>query len=224
MVAGPNPRYISNRVFDSLGIDLFSPRNVSQWAWIWGQFLDHTFGLAEAGSTEDASIPFDSSDPLESFTNTLGPISMTRNAVANGTGTSPSNPRQQVNTVNSYIDGWPIYGGTQQRLAWLRTGPDNGNAASEGADLMLPGGYLPHASARGDVSTAPTMTLDGNHGIADRWCATARAWSASLMPRTSSRTRWSKHTAGWFGAIRFVNWRPGCTRWPQHGSEPPANE
>jgi hypothetical protein len=67
MVSGPNPRYISNRVFNSLGVDLFSERNVSQLAWVWGQSLDHTFGDALSG-TEEADIAFDSSDPLEGFT------------------------------------------------------------------------------------------------------------------------------------------------------------
>jgi hypothetical protein len=79
MAAGPNPRYISNRIFNSLGVDLFSERDVSQWAWVWGQFLDHTFGLAHSG-TADAGIAFDSSDPLESFTDTLGPIPFDRDA------------------------------------------------------------------------------------------------------------------------------------------------
>ena len=87
MTGGPNPRYISNRVFNSRGVDLFSERNVSQWVWVWGQFLDHTFGLAEAG-TDEAGIPFDPSDPLEGFTDTLGPIPFDRDAVAPGTGTS----------------------------------------------------------------------------------------------------------------------------------------
>jgi hypothetical protein len=160
IVDGPNPRYISNRIFNSLGVDLFSERNVSQWVWVWGQFLDHTFGLAEGG-TEDASIPFSSTDPLEGYTNTLGPIPFTRNAVAPGTGTSPSNPRQQINTVNSYIDGWPLYGGSHERLAWLRSGPDDGKARGQGGKLLLPGGYLPRASARGDVAKSPTMQLHG---------------------------------------------------------------
>ena len=58
MVEGPNARYVSNRIFNSLGQDLFSERNDSQWLWVWGQFLDHTVGLARAG-TEDAAIAFD---------------------------------------------------------------------------------------------------------------------------------------------------------------------
>src|ERR1700760_2636149 len=70
MPAGPNPRYISNRIFNSLGVDLFSERNVSQMAWVWGQVLDHSFGLAASG-TENASIAFDAGDPLEAFANDL---------------------------------------------------------------------------------------------------------------------------------------------------------
>jgi hypothetical protein len=88
LATGPNPRYISNRVFNSLGVDLFSERNVSQWAWVWGQFLDHTFGLAQSGN-EDASIAFNQADPLERFTDNFGVIPFTRDAVAPGTGTSP---------------------------------------------------------------------------------------------------------------------------------------
>src|SRR4051794_25623901 len=63
-VGGPAPRYTSNRVFNDSGQNVFSERNVSQWGWTWGQFMDHVFGLAEGGG-ESSSIAFNSSDPLE---------------------------------------------------------------------------------------------------------------------------------------------------------------
>ncbi len=113
MVAGPNPRYVSNRIFNSLGQDLFSERSASQWLWVWGQFVDHTFGHAQSGS-EEAPIAFDAEDPLESFSDTLGAIPFTRDAVAPGTGTSASNPRQQVNRVSSFIDASAIYGNSRR--------------------------------------------------------------------------------------------------------------
>ena len=47
MDAGPPPRYISNRIFNDVGQNLFSENGVSQWGWVWGQFLDHTFGLRQ---------------------------------------------------------------------------------------------------------------------------------------------------------------------------------
>ena len=154
MVEGPNPRYVSNRVFNSLGVDLFSERNVSQWGWIWGQFLDHSFGRAEPGQ-EYAPIPVNAADPLERFEDTFESMPFARNGVAPGTGTGPGNPREQVNTVNSYVDAWALYGGSTKRLEWMRTGPDDGNPAHAGATLLLTKKYLPTAAARGDAQTAP---------------------------------------------------------------------
>ena len=160
MTPGPNPRYISNRVMNPLGVDLFSERNVSAWAWVWGQFLDHTFGRAEVGP-EQAPISFNAADPLESFSDTLGYIPFNRTAVAPGTGTGPGNPRQQVNTMGSYIDAASVYGNTQKRLEWMRTGPDNGKPEKMGAKLLLPRDYLPSASARHDPESAPAMVAEG---------------------------------------------------------------
>jgi hypothetical protein len=160
MVSGPSPRYISNRIFNSLGVDLFSARYVSQWGWVWGQFLDHTFGLAKSGTTQ-APIPFNASDPLETYRDSSGQIDFTRDAMAPGTGHRRGHPRLQVNTESSYIDAAAVYGETRSRLDWLLQGPDNGNLADSGAKLMLPGGYLPEADARGNWRTAPYMQAQG---------------------------------------------------------------
>src|SRR5690349_9185269 len=157
-VSGPNTRLISNRIFNDVNQNIFSEHRVSQWAWTWGQFLDHTFGLA-AGGTEAANIPFNANDPQESFTDTLGVIPFTRDAAAPGTGST--NARQQTNTVNSYLDAWAVYGGTQQRLEWLRNGPLDGNMANHAATLTLANNYLPRRTARGDPANAPAMAVDG---------------------------------------------------------------
>ena len=71
MTDGPSPRYISNRIFNDTGQNLFSARGVTQWGWAWGQFLDHTMGLAQGG-TDAANLEFDASDPLEAFDNDFG--------------------------------------------------------------------------------------------------------------------------------------------------------
>ncbi len=157
-VTGPNARFVSNRTFNDVGQNIFSERRVTQWGWLWGQFLDHTFGLAQGG-TEPADIRFNRGDPLETFTNDLGVIPFTRNAAAPGTGVT--NARQQVNTVSSYIDGFSIYGGTAQREEWLRDGSVDGNPTNNAATLMLPGGYLPTRDQRGNPATAPDVAIDG---------------------------------------------------------------
>jgi hypothetical protein len=77
--------------------------------------------------------------------------------MANGTGVTT--PRQQVNTVSSYIDAWAVYGGTNERLDWLRPGPIDGDPTNNDAHLLLTrDGYLPTGTARPGV-TAPTMDL-----------------------------------------------------------------
>jgi len=157
-VAGPNSRYVSNRVFNDVNQNVFSEHRATQMAWTWGQFLDHTFGLAQGG-TQTANIPFNSTDPLERFTDTLGFVPFTRDAAAPGTGTT--NPRQAINTVNSYLDASAVYGSTPQRQEWLRSGPVDNNLANNAATLMMPNNYLPKATSRGDAATAPTMAVDG---------------------------------------------------------------
>src|SRR5436309_9240353 len=51
MEGGPSPRYVSNRVFNDGGQNLFSENGVSQWGWVWGQFVDHDIGLRDRKST-----------------------------------------------------------------------------------------------------------------------------------------------------------------------------
>ncbi|MEN3361070.1 MAG: peroxidase, partial [Mycobacteriales bacterium] len=158
-VTGPNERFISNRVFNDEAQNVFSERSVSQWGNVWGQFLDHTFGLRSA-TGEVVNIPFSSSDPLEEFTNDFGAIQDQRSAPAPGTGVT--NPRQQVNTENSFIDAEAVYGHDPNRLDWLREGSLDGNPTNNGPRLMLsPTGYLPAADQRGNPTAAPTMDVDG---------------------------------------------------------------
>jgi hypothetical protein len=157
-VSGPNARYISNRVFNDSIQNLFSERRITQWGWTWGQFLDHTFGLRDVAGTT-ANIPFSSTDTMEEFDNTLGYIPFTRSAAAAGTGVT--NPRQQVNTQNSYIDAEAVYGTTSSRLEWLRDGSVDGNVTNNAATLMMPGNYLPRKDSRGNPATAPAVDVDG---------------------------------------------------------------
>ena len=73
-------------------------------------------------------------------------IPFVRSAAAPGTGVR--NPRQQINTISSYIDAFAVYGGDNRRLEWLRVGPVDGDLSNNSALLFLPGGYLPPLDSR----------------------------------------------------------------------------
>jgi hypothetical protein len=171
-VGGPGARYLSNRVFSDevkddkqrdFAVNIFSEHQVSQWGWVWGQFLDHTFGLREGELPSDphgepAPIPVPGSDPMEHVSGN-GKIPFVRSAPAPGTGVT--NARQQVNLESSYIDAAGVYGSDDKRLEWLREGPVDGDLRNNGAKLLLPGAYLPRRDARGSSADAPEMALDG---------------------------------------------------------------
>jgi hypothetical protein len=147
MAAGPAARYVSNRIFNDVGQNLFSENDVTQWGWAWAQFVDHDIGFADERPGEDAPIGFAAADPLERFTDDLGSIGFSRTPTAPGTGVTT--PRQQLNTVSSYIDASNVYGTTRGRATWLR----------DGARLLLTrDGYLPRTSAK---PAAPPMDLFG---------------------------------------------------------------
>ena len=162
-VEGPDLRSVSNRVFTDVHQNVFSENLVSQWGWVWGQFIDHDIGLrAEptvGGKTETLNLAFDPDDPLETFTNSLGVIPFTRSAVTPGTGVNT--PRQQTNTISSYINASLVYGTDEARLEWLRDGPVDGDLSNNSALLLMPDGLLPRRDARGDATTAPEMAADG---------------------------------------------------------------
>jgi hypothetical protein len=159
LVSGPLVRYVSNRIFNDVSQNLFSENGVTQWGFAWGQFMDHVFGLRQEVGGESLSITFNANDRLEQFTNELGSIPFSRTPAAPGTGVSST--REQINTVSSYIDAWNVYGGTDQRLEWLRDGSLDGRSSNNRATLLMPGGYLPQANARGNAAAAPAMARDG---------------------------------------------------------------
>lgn len=157
VIDGVSGRYVSNRIFNDSNQNVFSENGVTHWSFVWGQFLDHTIGLRESGD-EDISIDFDAQDPLEEFTNDLGPITSKRSAAATGTGVDTA--REQVNTVSAFIDAWAVYGGSDERLDWLRVGPLDGDPTNNDAALLEVDGYLPTSSARAD-DDVPAVELMG---------------------------------------------------------------
>ena len=80
--AGRRPGTSATASYNDTHQNLFSENGVTQWGFVWGQFMDHTFGLREEAGGENAPIAFNKTDPLETFTNTLGSIAFTRTPAA----------------------------------------------------------------------------------------------------------------------------------------------
>lgn len=159
-----NPRKISNTLFsqvDSNGDPLLinDQLNLSDYTWVFGQFLDHDITLSE-NNQEPAMISVDFPDvhfnPGGAFPNTV--IPMNRNKVMEGTGTNLGNPREHINEITAWIDGSGIYGSDAYRANWLRT--------MQGGKLKVStGNLLPYNTISGEFEDvvdidAPFMADD----------------------------------------------------------------
>ncbi|MBK7869901.1 MAG: T9SS type A sorting domain-containing protein [Saprospiraceae bacterium] len=116
----PNPRLISNTIFAQPGL-INDPKVLSDFCWVWGQFIDHDFGLTDDG-TEPAMIQVPQGDPwFDPMGTGQVMIPMTRNKFDVATGTSVGNPRQHPNELTAFVDASGVYGSDEERAAWLRT-------------------------------------------------------------------------------------------------------
>lgn len=109
----PNARELSNVLGNQPG-NFADSRNLSSFAWQWGQFLDHDITLTPSDALDPLHIFVnDSNDPLYPI------IPMSRSTYDATTGTTT--PRQQLNANSSYIDASMVYGSDAGRAAALRT-------------------------------------------------------------------------------------------------------
>ncbi len=156
----PNPRVISNTLFVQ---DKFmkNEKNLSDYMFIWGQFIDHDMTLV----TDDASQPFYIQVPIydpwmDPFGSGSAIIPMSRSNSYPGTGTSLQNPRKFANAITAYMDASVVYGSTDQEAAWIRT-------FSNGKLKTSAGNLLPYNTLTGELGSeidpnTPFMDMRGS--------------------------------------------------------------
>ena len=143
----PNPRELSNVIFSQPDY-IYDEHELSDFIWVFGQFLDHDITLLEESHNEPAFIAVPRCDPIFDPA-CLGQsvVMMVRNQPMHGTGTSPDNPRSYANEISAFIDGSAVYGSTLERAQWLRTMVDGKLKTSEG-------NLLPFNTIDGEINGA----------------------------------------------------------------------
>ncbi len=118
----PNPRVISNTLFAQTEL-LNDPLNLSDFVWVFGQFLDHDVTAVSNSAVETANIPVNFEDvhfnPGNAYDDIM--IRMNRSMPRANSGTSVNNPRKFTNDITSWIDGSNVYGSDQERADYLRS-------------------------------------------------------------------------------------------------------
>ena len=139
-------------------------------------------GCARRRAASARRSPSTAHDPLEAFTQRLRRDRLLAHA-GGARHRRRRTPRQQINTVSSYIDALGASTATTDaRLDWLREGPSTATSPTTGAPAAA-GRLLPRRR-RGNAAAAPTMELKGR---LDRH-ARRRRWSpATCAPTRTSR-------------------------------------
>ncbi len=168
----PSAREISNVVADQTTAGL-NEDGLSDFVWLWGQFLDHDIDLTEGASPAepfDIEVPHGDPffDPGATGRQTIG---FNRSAWKPGTGTSRTNPRRQMNGITSWIDASNVYGSDAARADALRAGA--GKLRMSRGKLLprntrgLPnaGGTGAHLYLAGDVRANEQVGLTAMHTL-----------------------------------------------------------
>lgn len=167
-----NARQISNEIANQEE-SVLNDRQLTDYLWIWGQFLDHDIDLSEgANPTEDFSVEVPVGDPLfDPFGTGVVEIPLSRTAYIDAEESSDGQ-RQQINQITAFLDGSVIYGSDEERATELRTHEGGLLKTSEGdllpfneAGLENAGGTSETLFLAGDVRANENVALSSMHTI-----------------------------------------------------------
>ncbi|MSX02600.1 MAG: peroxidase [Actinobacteria bacterium] len=140
----PGARALSNAL-SAQSDDALNDRQMSDFVYVFGQFLDHDIDLSTTSSSESFPIPVPagdpSFDPSSTGTKTIGFTRSTFNSAGRG-----NRARQQTNTVTAFVDGSQVYGSDSARAAALRSFSGGRLRTSSGNMMPLNTNGLPNAN------------------------------------------------------------------------------
>jgi len=127
-----NPRDVSNAI-SAQSSSVLNDRNLSDYVWAWGQFLDHDMSLSSSsdGAGVNGSAPIAINDPLDPFG--PGSLPFTRSNFL-----VPFSQRTPVNEVTHFIDASNVYGSDLTRATALRTSGGTGAKLLTSAGNLMP--------------------------------------------------------------------------------------
>lgn len=159
-----NPRVISNILFAQEST-ISSDLALSDFTWVFGQFVDHDIVLTENGNEflENIVVPSD-----DDFFIPGSIIGMARSEAAEGTGVSIDNPRQHVNKITAYLDLSQVYGSDEYRANWLRSKVDGKLKVSKGN--LLPWNTM-DGEFNSNVDLAAPFMADDTHSLTKMYVA-----------------------------------------------------
>ncbi|MEP3478916.1 MAG: peroxidase family protein [Fuerstiella sp.] len=168
----PNAREISNAIANQEE-SVLNDRQLTDYLWIWGQFLDHDIDLSEgADPAEDFSVEVPLGDPLfDPFGTGTVEIPLSRTVYVDGDDSSDGQ-RQQINQITAFLDGSVIYGSDEERAEELRTHEGGLLKTSDGdllpfneAGLENAGGTSETLFLAGDIRANENVALSSMHTI-----------------------------------------------------------
>ena len=171
----PSARKVSNAFCQQ---DSDSPHKfLTNYFWLWGQFVDHTITLTKTGSEElNISVPkgdihFDPQNSGSSH-------------IAFNRSVHRGSPHQQINNLSPFVDASMVYGHNKERSDYLREFSAGRMRTSEGGLLPFHDGHLDNAGHNlfaafiaGDIRCNEHIGLAAMHNL---WVREHNYWAKQL--------------------------------------------